>query len=661
MHPGRAARLVTIVALASSAPLASAYVRNSGLLPEAKAKADAGRLVEVAKSFEAKRLKGKCVRLDRKYGLGTLVDLVNEEGRGYFPPRSGHEVALYRAMKDAIARGERLDPERVLEMSLEACAKDDEVSLQDALLTAHNVVRILARPETWWTNHTYSRGALVWTPAGEVELTNGRWEPGWRGMRKDSVFPIIEDIVGHAPVEGPGGRTLAEVRGATWDGLTPQQQEEHRREVEKRREEKRQALAAQRPALDRQKAERDRFAAEIEAARKALLGGGGGSVRSVAVRVGQMQDALGTMDAALREAEAAYERLRLEIEDDITGRARDPLYTRRLFAPGDDAAVSHLYGAEEDLGNGGNWYYFWLGAFVYATEGTGAEKLAARYEAAQKWLGSESEYARGLVQLSHFRGGAELGRQMWAHGKACGSEGLVEREYWDAEKTVLRREYQYVMVAGQKVRHGFERRYYRSGVLEYEATRDQDALEGDMTRYWENGAKFDVARYTRNHREGPYEAFFHEGDPRAKGQFKGGRKVGPWTTWQGKGVKEAEGSYLPDFYTVESVPWENRSTDDVDKGLYYGIGARTGRWTYWYPSGRRRLEEVYGDDGGTTDASGALVGPRREWYDNEANSPMSERLPTGASTSYHENGRLESRCDGRGSCERWNSQGERLP
>jgi len=131
-----------------------------------------------------------------------------------------------------------------------------------------------------------------------------------------------------------------------------------------------------------------------------------------------MQGVLGSTDAALRDAEAVYERLRLELEDDITGRARDPLYTRRLFATDESAAFSHLYGAEEDLGNGGNWYYFWLGAFAYAAEGRAIEKLGNAYEAAQKWLGSEEEYARGLVQLSHFRGGAELGRQMWVHGKS---------------------------------------------------------------------------------------------------------------------------------------------------------------------------------------------------------------------------------------------------
>src|SRR4030042_2205019 len=46
----------------------------------------------------------------------------------------------------------------------------------------------------------------------------------------------------------------------------------------------------------------------------------------------------------------------------------------------------------------------------------------------------------------------------------------VERTYWDAEKTKLRSEFQYIMDRNYKIREGFERRYYESGDLEYEAT-----------------------------------------------------------------------------------------------------------------------------------------------------------------------------------------------
>jgi antitoxin component YwqK of YwqJK toxin-antitoxin module len=181
-----------------------------------------------------------------------------------------------------------------------------------------------------------------------------------------------------------------------------------------------------------------------------------------------------------------------------------------------------------------------------------------------------------------------------------------------------------------------------------------------MTRYWESGAKFDVATYVANSRRGAYEAFYHDAQPRAKGQFKGGRKVGPWTTWHPKGFKESEGSYLPDFYTVEHVPWENRASDDNDKGLYHGIGAKTGRWLYWYAGAeRKKLEETYGDDGQVRNASGGLLGPRREWYDNEANSLMSEQAPSGALTTYYENGQVESRCGSSGKCERYDRDGKR--
>lgn len=637
-----------------------AYVRGAGHLPQSKAKADATRLGDVIQRFQKERLGGKCVSLKTKHGIETLAYLLNEEGRGYFPPRAKTEAALYRSIKDAVAKGEKLDPEKVLELGLEANLRNGEVNLQETFLSIHNVIRLLARPETWWSDSHFSRGKLIWTPLGDVELTRGRWEPGWRGMGADSIYPIVKDITGYEPLGGTGP-TLAEIRNSTWSQKGAEKQLEHQKNLEKARAAKQAGLDAEKAGLDKRMEERARMAGEIEQARQALAQPGqGGGIRAAAVRVGQMQDALSAYDRQTAELRATIRRLTLELAEDITTNATSNLYTRSMFDP-ENGVFSSLYGGEEEVGNGGNWYYFWLGATTWSAEGTAAVSFGSRYEAAQKWLGSEEEYARGLVQVSHFTGGAELARQAWARGKDCTPQGLVEREYWDSEKQVLRREYEYVLERGSKVRHGFERRYYRSGVLEYEATRKEDALDGVMTRYWENGAKFDVADYVANSRQGAYEAFYHEGEPRARGQFKGGRKVGPWITWHPKGFKESEGSYLPDFYLVESVPYENRGTDDVDKGLYHAMGAKTGHWMYWYAGAeRKRLEETCDDEGKTRSPGGRLFGPRREWYDNAANSLKSEEDPSGASTTYHENGQLESRCTASGSCERYDRDGKRI-
>lgn len=415
-------RAALVAALAFAAVPASAYVRNAGHLPQKKASADATRLGDVIHRFQKTRLGTKCVSLKAKHGVQTLANLVNEEGRGFFPPRTGTEAALYQKIKDAIARGERLDPEKVLELGLEANLRGDEVNLQDTFLSIHNVIRLMARPETWWCDSHYSRGTLIWTPLGDVELTRGRWEPGWRGMAADSVFAIVKDITGHEPLGG-SGRTLAEIRNSTWSQQSPDKQKEHQENLARARAAKQAGLDAHHAELDRRLEERARRLAEIEAARQALLnaGGGQGGVRASAARIGQMQDALAAYDRQTAELRATIRRLTLELVEDITTNATNSLYTRNLFDL-ESGVFSQLYGAEEEVGNGGNWYYFWLGAMTWSAEGTAAETFGRRYEAAQKWLGSEEEYARGLVQLSHFSGGAELARQAWKRFEACKPE-----------------------------------------------------------------------------------------------------------------------------------------------------------------------------------------------------------------------------------------------
>jgi hypothetical protein len=72
------------------------------------------------------------------------------------PLRSGHEKQLYEKIKNYIKNKnnditkpeKKITPEMIMEWSLEVNSKDGKVSLQDALLTCHNVMRIMARPES---------------------------------------------------------------------------------------------------------------------------------------------------------------------------------------------------------------------------------------------------------------------------------------------------------------------------------------------------------------------------------------------------------------------------------------------------------------------------------------------------------------------------------
>jgi sugar lactone lactonase YvrE len=86
----------------------------------------------------------------RMYYLGHY--LAYEDGI-VRPLRTGKEVALYNAIKQFAATqpdSARLDFERILEMALDASADSSgRANVSVAMLTAHNVVRVLARPKTW--------------------------------------------------------------------------------------------------------------------------------------------------------------------------------------------------------------------------------------------------------------------------------------------------------------------------------------------------------------------------------------------------------------------------------------------------------------------------------------------------------------------------------
>lgn len=69
------------------------------------------------------------------------------------PLRSGHEKELYNKIKDYIKNNDikdpdkKLTPDMIMKWSLEANNQKGKVCVQEALLTTHNVMRALARPD----------------------------------------------------------------------------------------------------------------------------------------------------------------------------------------------------------------------------------------------------------------------------------------------------------------------------------------------------------------------------------------------------------------------------------------------------------------------------------------------------------------------------------
>ena len=393
---------------------AAAYEPGVGRLPTAKAKADADRLAQVIETFQDNQLGGNCVYTMPKKGPLDMLGLLNEEGRGYFPPRSGYEVELYKRIKEMAERGERIDQETLLAAGLEACAAGGkEVYLQYVFLTLHNVTRLLARPECWWNDGGWEdQKDLSGIGMPDVKISKRHWQGGWRGMEKDSMFPIIQDVVGHKSVDGKP--TLAHVRGETFDRSTPEGEAKYQKYNDTLRK-KRQELV-------------DNLNAGIfnqdEIARQANARISGLQQVHPLNRDENWADEFARQKAIVEKAAAAKEKLQAElayrstqVDNDITGNVRDISYTQELFSTDPEKGIfAPLYGAEEREGNGGNWYYFWCGAFAETAGSRAANFGGALWETLQL---NEGEKGRTGIQISHFGGGGLVSERLRAKNIDC--------------------------------------------------------------------------------------------------------------------------------------------------------------------------------------------------------------------------------------------------
>jgi hypothetical protein len=364
-----------------------AYTRGRGVLTDKEQTAQAKTLLEILNEYQ--RENNRCVSLEDKVGYGGLWNLKDEEGSHHMnPPRSGFETALYNRLKEYIAknRGSRIGLDDFFRMGLEACTgSDGSVNMGDVLLSLHNVTRLLARPENWSQSDPD--------------------KPGWRKIRDvgDPGWNIIQDLCG---VSSSGGdRTLAEIAGinrmSDVANLSPEKAEKIRIIQEKRRK-----------RLEGEEARLAFVTGRIDALRRSI------PMTPYATSLPE------SVRAIVAEIEAlSKERVTLEyrIEDlrwNPLNNLVDTQVGYSLFDPA-NGIFKPLPGAEEWVGNGGAHYYFWLGSLINLTGGGKSAFAASIYERMQKYLGSEEEYARGLIQLSYFASGSKLGKDAYASGKIC--------------------------------------------------------------------------------------------------------------------------------------------------------------------------------------------------------------------------------------------------
>lgn len=150
--------IITIALAAVVAASPSSAIAAPRSITEANCAARAGHLLKIVEDYAATR--GRVVYDPTGFWQCTGATLNRlarhitlEEFRNPDPVRTGAEPAMYEKIKAYVASRpptERLGMDKLLRMGLEASASaDGTVNLQVALLTVHNVVRILARPKVW--------------------------------------------------------------------------------------------------------------------------------------------------------------------------------------------------------------------------------------------------------------------------------------------------------------------------------------------------------------------------------------------------------------------------------------------------------------------------------------------------------------------------------
>ncbi|MBN1554797.1 MAG: hypothetical protein JXA11_08625 [Phycisphaerae bacterium] len=166
-------------------------------LTEAQAEALAQRLTRRIGEWEQKH--GLKVVYTDLAGMGSLALHIKDADGTCKPLRTTQEIDYYNRLKQFAAQrkpNEVLDFDDLILLGLDVTPKnrDKTVNLFLALLTTHNVMRLLARPEQW-----------------QGEFTDNPKPEGFYGHPKtDSAYPILTDLLGMDSTGGQNFPTICE-------------------------------------------------------------------------------------------------------------------------------------------------------------------------------------------------------------------------------------------------------------------------------------------------------------------------------------------------------------------------------------------------------------------------------------------------------------------
>ncbi|MBK9072278.1 MAG: hypothetical protein IPL79_14960 [Myxococcales bacterium] len=143
---------------------------------------------------------------------GATSSLATGADQPVKPIRTGFEVGLYRLIKEHIVRGGApLTPAQILHYSLASVREPNgRANIATAIVTAHNVVRAMARPDKWVGDLVDVRGQ----PCPDVNPNCG-YDAATAGHYghppTDVMMPVFRDLIGASSVDA--GVSFYQLRG----------------------------------------------------------------------------------------------------------------------------------------------------------------------------------------------------------------------------------------------------------------------------------------------------------------------------------------------------------------------------------------------------------------------------------------------------------------
>jgi len=151
---------------------------------------------------------------------GAMSSIVNGKDQPIKPIRSGSEVALYKLLKARLASGPKPGAMDILDLALQAVTRNGAANYAEAVLTALNVIRAIARADKWMGDLVDGRGRPC--PAATPDCGfDPKTHTHYGHPASDPMMPIFRDLMGADSIDG--GKTMMELLGGRTDvSPTPQ-------------------------------------------------------------------------------------------------------------------------------------------------------------------------------------------------------------------------------------------------------------------------------------------------------------------------------------------------------------------------------------------------------------------------------------------------------